>query len=55
MNSLWVTFFLNEPEPTCLHIVKWFQLLLPNINSFICIQLFVCTQLNVFKAFNIGI
>ena len=31
--------FLNKPEVICLHIVKWFQVLLSNTVSFICTQL----------------
>ena len=44
MNSLYfVGNILNKPEVICLHIIKWFELLLSNTNSFIC------THLNAFK------
>ena len=46
-NSLLVTLFLSKPELICLHTIKWFLVLLSNINSFIC------TQLNCSKYYHI--
>ena len=36
MSSLLVTLFSNQPKLISLHTVMWFQVLLPNANSFIC-------------------
>ena len=39
-------FFLNDPELICLHIVKWFKILLCSTNNLILHQSFYNTQLN---------
>ena len=41
--------FLNQPELICLHIVKWFQVLLCNSNSVTSV---IC--LNTFKWIYVG-
>ena len=47
--NLLLTLFLYMLELICLHIVKWFQVLLFNINDSLPCYSFVCVKLNGFK------
>ena len=38
--------YLNEPEITSFHTLKWFQVLLSNKNNSVYYESFFCTQLN---------